>query len=118
MNLLSGLKPIVTKGAVYTAIILGGDTIGLLIASLLFLKNMFHFFTLLTLLQAALLFLIGGALDMGGSLSFHKLMGRVSKTESDWNAVGHRKAQVKAAPIILAGVILFVLSFALAYPLN
>jgi hypothetical protein len=79
---------------------------------------MFHFFTLLTLIESALLFLIGGVIDIGRSLSFHKLMDHVSKTESDWSFDGHRRAQVKAAPIIMAGVILFVLSFILAYPLN
>ena len=118
MKLFSRIIPIARKGAAYSALFLLGDLVALGLDSLILGRNMFHFFTLLTLIEAALLFVIGGALDVGGSLSFHKMMHHVSKTEGEWSAEGHKSALSRAAPIILAGFILFVLSFALAYPLN
>ncbi len=112
------LIPIARKGAIYSALFLLGDMGALGIDSVILGRNMFHFFTLMTLMESALLFLMGGALDVGGSLSFHKMMGHVSKSEKKWNADSHKIAQSRAVPIVLAGVVLFVLSFALAYPLN
>ncbi len=118
MNLLSRVAMIGRKGAVYSGLILLLDGAALGTGSLILLRNMFHFFTLMTLMESALLFLIGGAIDVGGSVSFHKLTNHVSKPERGWSTEGHRNAQSRAAPIVLAGVILLVLSFALAYPLN
>ncbi len=118
MNLLSRVAVIARKGGVYSGLILLLDGAALGIDSLILSRNMFHFFTLMMLMESSLLFLIGGAMDVGGSVSFQKLMNHVSKTESDWSTKGHRNAQSRAAPIVLAGVILLVLSFALAYPLN
>ncbi len=118
MNLLQRFAVIARKGGVYACLIVLLDAVALGLDSLILARNMFHFFTLMTLMESALLFLIGGAIDVGGSLSFHKLMSHVSKAQSDWSPQGHRNAQSRTAPIVLAGVILFVLSFALAYPLN
>lgn len=102
----------------YSGLILISDALALALDSLILGRNMFHYFTLVTLGEAALLFIVGGALDVGGSLSFTKVMGHMSKTNTTWNAEGHRKTQSKVVPIILAGILLLVLSFALAYPLN
>ncbi len=118
MKLLSRVAMIGRKGAVYSGLVLLMDGAALGIDSLILSRNMFHFFTLMMLMESALLFLIGGAVDVGGSVSFRKLMNHVSKTERDWSTEGHRNAQSRAAPTVLAGVILLVLSFALAYPLN
>lgn len=112
------LANILRTGALYSGIILFSDAIGLGFDSIVLGRNLFHYFTLFTLAQAALLFLMGGAIDVGGSLSFSKVKAHVSKTESAWSVEGHQKAQSRAAPLIMAGIILFVFSFALAYPLN
>jgi len=84
----------------------------------LFWKNLLHYYTLLTLLQAALLFLIGGAQDLSGSLAFTRILGRISQTEKAWTLDGHRQAQEKAAPYVVTGIVLLCLSFVLAYPLG
>jgi hypothetical protein len=93
MKLFSGITTIARKGAAYSALFLFGDMVALGIDSLILGRNMFHFFTLTTLMEAALLFIMGGALDVGGSLSFHKMMNHVSKTEGEWNAAEHKNAQ-------------------------
>ena len=106
------------RGGLYAGVALFCDAIALSIDTVLLNKNMFHYFTLFTLTEAALLFLAGGALDIGGSLSFRRVMDHVAKKESSWTLDGHRKAQSRALPLIMTGVILLLLSFALAYPLN
>ncbi len=117
MNLNAALNA-VRQGTVYAGIILFSDAAGLAADSLLLGRNMFHYFTLLTLAEAALLFLLAGVLDIGGSLSFSKLRDHMAKTEKGWSMQEHRRAQSRAAPLIVTGVILFVLSFVLAYPLD
>ncbi len=118
MSLLWRFAFAAKKGAVYAFFLLVFDVLVLGLYSVILGRSMLHFFTLATLLESAALFLMGGALDVGGSLSFHKLMDHVSKTETEWSAESHRRAQSSAAFLIVAGAILFVLSFALAYPLN
>ena len=118
MNLLQRFAVVARKGGMYACLVMLLDAAALGLDSLFLGRNMYHFFTLMTLMESALLFLIGGAMDVGGSVSFHKLMNHVSKKETDWSTEGHLTAQSRAAPIVLAGVILFVLSFVLAYPLN
>lgn len=118
MKISWDIANITRKAALYSGLILISDAVGLGMDSLILGRNMFHYFTLLTLVEAALLFLIGGALDVGGSLSFTKVMNYVGKTNTIWSADGHRRAQSKAAPIIVAGIFFLALSFALAYPLN
>ena len=115
---LASAANIAKGGALYSGMILFSDAVGLGVDSILLGRNMFHYFTLFTLAQAALLFLAAGALDVTASLSFSKVRGRVTKTEKAWSVEGQRKAQSRAAPFIVTGIILFVLSFALAYPLN
>ena len=111
-------KLVIKRGGLYTGVVLLSDAIALGMESVLLGKNMFHYFTLFTLLEAAMLFLVGGGLDIGGSLSFRRVMDHVSKKESTWSVEGHRRTQSRALPLILSGIILLVLSFALAYPLN
>lgn len=105
-------------GSLYAGILLGCNAAALAIDSIVIGRNMFHYFTLFTLAEAALLFLVGGGLDIGGSLSFSRVMDYVSKREGSWTTGGHERAQSRAATFIVAGIILFLLSFALAYPLN
>jgi len=94
------------------------DAVGIGVASIFYWQNLFHFYTLLTLLEAASLFLIGGARDLSGSLGFARIVSRISRTEKAWTFDGHRRAQEKAAPYVVAGIILLCLSFVLAYPLG
>jgi len=108
----------VKKGLLYSGIILFSDAVGLGLDSLILGRNMFHYYTLFTLAQAALLFLVGGAMDVTGSLSFSRFRDRAKTSEKHWSVDAHRKAQSRAAPFIVTGVILLVLSFALAYPLS
>ncbi len=109
---------ILRSGALYSGIILFSDAVGLGLDSMFLGRNMFRYFTLFTLIEAALLFLMGGAIDVGGSLSFSKVRDKVTKAEKVWSAEGHRRAQSRAAPFIVTGIILFLISFALAYPLG
>jgi hypothetical protein len=92
--------------------------VGIAAASALFWQNLFHYYTLLTLLQAALLFLIGGAKDLSGSLAFTRIFNGVNQTKKVWTLDGHRQAQERAAPYVVTGLMLLVLSFILAYPLS
>ena len=112
------LVRLLETAALYSGIILISDTIGLGLDSVFLGKNMFRLFTLFTLGEAALMFLVGGAIDVRGSVSFSKVRNHVTKTAKGWDIEGHRKAQSKAAPLILTGIILLLLSFALAYPLR
>ncbi len=106
------------KAFVYTALIVFADTLGLGADSTLLGKSLFHYFTMLTLAQAAILFVLGGAFDVTGSLSFANIVDHLTKTHSPWSTETHRKAQSKAVPFVVAGIFLLALSFALAYPLN
>jgi hypothetical protein len=106
------------RSALLVCAITFADVVGLGIASILFWLNLFHYYTLLTLLQAGVLFLIGCARDLGGSLAFARIFGRISQTEKAWTFDEHREAQEKAAPYIVAGIVLLCLSFVLAYPLG
>ncbi len=118
MSILHRFATIAWRGALYAFLVLLLDAVALGLDSLILGRNAFHFFTLITLGESALFFLIGGAVDVGGSISFHKVMNHVSKRETYWSTENHRNAQSRAGTVIFAGVILFALSFALAYPLN
>jgi hypothetical protein len=112
------IASVVKRGALYSAVLLFSNAVGLALDSLIVGRNMIHYYTLFTLAEAALLFLVGGAMDVRGSLSFSRVRDHVTKSEKAWSADAHRKAQSKAAPFIVGGLILLALSFALAYPLN
>jgi hypothetical protein len=117
-GILRRLMDSLRHGSLYASFLLGCNAAALAIDSIVIGRNMFHYFTLFTLAEAALLFLVGGGLDIGGSLSFSRVMDYVSKREGSWTTEGHERAQSRAAAFISAGIILFLLSFALAYPLN
>jgi hypothetical protein len=97
---------------------LGCDTAAIGLDSLLLGRNMLHYFTLFTLVEAGIFFLLGGALDVSGSVTYNVLKHHGSKTEPDWNVDHHRKSQIKAAPYVVTGLFLLIASFLLAYPLN
>jgi hypothetical protein len=109
---------ILKRSALLTCAITFVDAAGIAAASILLLQNLFHYYTLLTLLQAALLFLIGGAKDLSGSLAFTRIFNGINPTKKAWTIDGHRQAQETAAPYVVTGIILLVLSFILAYPLG
>jgi len=94
------------------------DAAGLAIPSIILYRNLFHYYTAVTLVESGLLFLVGGLMDIRGSISFRLTADRVSKVGKDWDVKAHKQAQLKAAPYILAGVQLLAISFILAYPLN
>ncbi|MGA2627875.1 MAG: hypothetical protein ABSF63_12570 [Candidatus Bathyarchaeia archaeon] len=109
---------ILKRSALLTCAITFADAAGTAAASILFLQNFFHYYTLLTLLQAALLFLIGGAKDLSESLAFTRIFNGINQPKKAWTIDGHRQAQEKAAPYVVTGIILLFLSFILAYPLG
>ena len=94
------------------------DAVGLELIAILLGRNVFHYYTLLTMVQAALLFLIGGGRDMSGSLAFTRILKRTNQTEKSWTLDDGRRAQEKATPLILAGIMLLCFTFILAYPLG
>jgi len=109
---------IMRKAALLACAIAFADALGLTLVSVLLRQNFFHYYTLLTLLQAALLFLLAGARDVSGSLAFTRISNRMNQTKKPWTFEAHRQAQEKAAPYLLSGIILLALSFILAYPLR
>ena len=109
---------ILKKSAILTCAITLADAVGIAAASILLWQNLFHYYTLLTLLQAALLFLIGGAKDLSGSLAFTRIFNDINQTKKSWMFDGHRQAQERAAPYVVTGTILLALSFILAYSLR
>lgn len=109
---------ILKKSAFLTCAIMFADAVGITAASILFWQNLVHYFTLLTLIEAASLFLIAGAKDLTGSLAFTRITSGTNGAKRTWTFDGHREAQEKAAQYVLAGILLLVLSFILAYPLG
>jgi hypothetical protein len=109
---------IMRKSALLACAIAFADAVGIAAASILLWQNLFHYYTLLTLLQAALLFLYGGARDLSASLAFTRISNRINQTKKPWTFDAHRQAQEKAAPYVLTGIILLGLSFILANPLK
>jgi hypothetical protein len=97
-------------------VIICGDTVGMTMLSIALRRNLFHYYTLLTLAQAGLLFLIAGALDLGKSLAFNRMISRASR--ENWTSDNHKHAQQIAVPYIIAALVLIALSFVLAYPLD
>jgi hypothetical protein len=118
MTGLRSLADFLKHGSFYACFLVGCDAAALGTDSVIFSRNLFHYFTLFTLAEAALLFLMGGGWDISGSLSFSRIMDHVAKREHAWSVERHRRAQSTATAFIVAGVILLLLSFALAYPLN
>lgn len=109
---------IIKKSGLYTCLLLFADTIAIGIQSIVLSRNMSHYFTLLTMFEAALLFLIGGAIDVTGSITYRRIADRLNKTEENRKFNNYDQKQIRAIPYIATGIILLALSFVLAYPIN
>ena len=117
-NLQRAIAAVLRKSLLYSSLLLFADSLGIAVASIALGRSLFHHYTLLTLLEAAFLFLFGGAIDLGGSISYRRISDRINKTQKAWDFNEHRQTQTKAAPYIITGTILLILSFVLAYPLG
>ena len=107
---------VLRKCALYVCLVVLVDAIGIEITTIMVGRDLFHYFTFLTLVQAGLMFLVGGALDLGGSLSFARLT--KAKKDKSWTFDRHEREQLRAAPYIATGIALLGISFILAYPLK
>ena len=106
------------RSARIVCLILIADAIGVAAASIPLGQNLFRDFTGLTLIEVAILFLIGGANDFYGSIVFRKVADHVNQSKKVWNIDEHKRVQEKAAEYVVIAIILLILSFILAYPLN
>jgi hypothetical protein len=113
-----GISVILKKSAFLACKIMIIDAVGVAIASISLSQNFSRYYTLLTLVQAASLFLVGGAKDLSGSLAFTRAANYIGHTKKQWTFEKHRDAQEKAALYVASGIVLLVFSFILAYPLN
>jgi hypothetical protein len=109
---------ILRRSAKYVILLLATDTVGLGLPSLFVGRLLLHYFTLLLLVEAGFLFLIGGTIDFTGSLAYRRLADHASGAEKSWSFGHYKQKQESTAVYVLAGVILLALSFLLAYPLN
>lgn len=109
---------ILQRSATYVVLVLFADMIGFGLPSIALGRNSFHYFTLVVLVEAGLLFLIGGAIDFTGSLSYRRLADHASRAERSWSFGHYTQKQESTVAYVLAGVVLLAVSFALAYPLN
>lgn len=109
---------VLKRSAVYVCLILFADTVGIAVPSIVLSRNLFHYFTLVVLVQAGLLFVIGGAVDFSGSLAYRRIADHATKTEKGWSFGHYKQKQARIAAYVVAGIVLVVISFALAYPLN
>jgi len=112
------IRPILRKSAIYVLSLLVADLIGVALPSIVLYRNLFHYFTLVLLIEAGLLFLVGGAADFTGSLAYRRIMDHGKSTETHWSFTHYTQKQVSVAAFVVAGGILLLLSFVLAYPLN
>jgi len=94
------------------------DAVGLGMPSIILHRNLFHYYTAVTLIETGLLFLLGGLMDISSSISFRLTTDRVSKVKKGWDVKEHKQTQLTAASYIIAGLLLLAISLILAYPLN
>jgi len=111
-NLRKAVHNIVKKTALLVGVIILGDITGTLMVSIGFHRDMFYYFTLLTLVEAALVFLVAGAIDIVSSVSFRRVTGVSRKLE---RSVGMQKDAQQIATYVATGVVLLAVSFVLAY---
>jgi hypothetical protein len=109
---------ILRKSALYVLVLLVADLIGVALPSLVLYRSLFRSFTLVVLIEAGLLFLIGGAADFGGSLTYRRLVDHGRSSEKNWSFTHYTQKQESVAAYVVAGVVLLLISFVLAYPLN
>jgi hypothetical protein len=109
---------VLRRSATYVVLLLFADTIGIGLLSIALDRNLFHYFTLLLLIEAGSLFLTGGAVDFTGSLAYRRIADRASRAEKSWSFEHYTQKQQSTAVYVLAGAVLLALSFLFAYPLN
>jgi hypothetical protein len=109
---------ILRKSTGYVLLLLLADLIGVALPSIVLYRNLFHYFTLVVLIEAGLLFLIGGAADFGGSLTYRRLADHGRGSGKKWSFTNYTQKQESVAAYVVAAVILLLVSFVLAYPLN
>ena len=114
----SAILAILRKSITLACVIMFADATGVAVGSNVLRLNLVQYYTLIMFVEAGLLFLVGGVLDIGGSLGFARIADRVNRTKKSWSFNEHKQAQQRAASYIVTGVLLLVLSFILAYPLN
>jgi hypothetical protein len=100
------------KCARYVCVILLADAAVIAATSILLGRNLLHYFTLLTLSEAGMLFLAGGAVEWG-----HTWFTRIKK-EKRQSFDQHEKTKLRVATYIAVGTALFLVSYLLSYPLN
>jgi hypothetical protein len=111
-------RKILRRSVTYVLLLLVADIIGMGLPSTFLGRHLLHYFTLLLLVEAGFLFLIGGVLDFTGSLAYRRLADHASGAEKSWSFGRYKEKQVDTAVYVLAGIVLLALSFVLAYPLN
>lgn len=117
-NRWRAIVSVLRTSVVYVLLLLFADIIGIALPSILLSRNLFHYFTPVLLGEAGLLFLMGGVADFSGSLAYRRIVDRARGTEKSWSFTRYKQKQVSIAAFVVAAIILLVLSFALAYPLN
>lgn len=73
------------------------------------------FFSVLLLLESALVFLAGGIVAMSTSIFPSKIREHFFRSKEEWSAEKHKKSEARANFYILAGVFLFLESLALTF---
>ena len=114
----SAILAILRKSITLACVIMFADATGVAVGSNVLRLNLVPYYTLIMFVEAGLLFLVGGALDVSGSLGFARITDRITGTKKSWTVSEHNQAQQRAAPYIVAGILLLVLSVILAYPLK
>jgi hypothetical protein len=70
--------------------------------------------TLVLIIEAGILLIIGGLVDLTSSIFFGKLREHVFKSSEAWTFGGHKESQMKALPYVLAGFIVLGASIVLS----
>ena len=72
-------------------------------------------FVYLLMLEAALMFLAGGSMDLTSSLFLHRVRQYFSHSEDEWSEEQHRKAQRHGLTYVGAGAFVLIESFILSF---
>ena len=108
----------IKKSVLLVCMIMLVDAIGTAAGCVLLRQNLVPYFTLLTMVESAVLFLLGGAQDLAGSLAFSKVIKRINRTKKEWRLEEHVEIHERAAIFVTSGIMLLILSFVLAYSLG
>jgi len=120
IDMPNGWRKSVTWAIKVNLLILAIDLVLLLTWSLLYDINILapvsrDFFPLLLLLEAGLVFLIGGTIAMASSIFPSKIREHVFHSEEKWSKEKLKKGEARANLYILAGIFLFLESVGLAF---